>query len=220
LLQLKDPENRLLGRMSLRRLEAEAIRDALLTANGQLQRTMYGPAATVNPDEVGQIIIGKAVRDGNGIMVAKADDSIDQYRRSLYVQVRRSMPLGMLEPFDIASTAPNCELRTSSTVAPQALLMMNSEFAVRQSERFAQRLAREAGDEASAQVKLAFQLAFGIVPSDSEVNAARDFLAGQEELLAKQPKNEKDPAALAPRQQALAVFCQVLVSSNRFLYLD
>ena len=219
-LQQKDPENRLLGRMSLRRLEAEAIRDALLTANGQLQRTMFGPASIVNPDEVGQIIIGKAVRDGNGIMVAKADDSLEQYRRSIYVQVRRSMPLGMLEPFDIASTAPNCDLRTSSTVAPQALLMMNSDFAIRQSEKFAQCLVREAGDDTAAQVKLAFQLAFGIAPSDAEVAAAKTFLAAQEELLAKHPKNEKDPAALTPRQQSLAVFCQVLVSSNRFLYLD
>lgn len=219
-MQEKDPENRLLGRMSLRRLEAEAIRDAILATNGQLQPAMFGPAAVVNPDEVGQIIIGQATRDGNGIMVAKADDSAEQFRRSIYVQVRRSMPLGMLEPFDIASTAPNCDLRSTSTVAPQALLMMNSEFVVRQSEKFAQRLNREGGEDCTNQVKLAFQLAYGAEPTASELAAANSFLIAQEELLAKLPKNNKESNALPPRQQALAVFCQVLVSSNRFLYLD
>lgn len=219
-LQERDPENRLLGRMSLRRLEAEAIRDAILAANGQLQPAMFGPAAGVNPDEVGQIIIGKAVRDGNGILVAKAEENAEQYRRSIYVQVRRSMPLGMLEPFDIASTAPNCDLRSSSTVAPQALLMMNSDFVVRQAEWFARRLVRDASDDPAAQVALAFRLAFGSEPSAAEVDGGKTFLANQELLLAKLPKNDKDPTALTPREQALAVFCQVLVSSNRFLYLD
>lgn len=219
-LQEKDPENRLLGRMSLRRLEAEAIRDAILATNGQLLPLMYGPPAIVNPDEVGQIIIGKATRDGNGILVAKPDDGPDQFRRSIYVQVRRSMPLGMLEPFDIPSLAPNCEIRSSSTVAPQALLMMNNDFVVRQAEGFARRLVREAGDESTAQVSLAFRLAFGVDPTAAEVEGAQAFLDQQESLLAGLPKNEKDPQALTPRQQALAVFCQVLVSSNRFLYLD
>ncbi len=52
------------------------------------------------------MIVGSAVRDGNGIMVATLKDDPEQYRRSLYVQVRRSMPLGMLEPFDLAALAP------------------------------------------------------------------------------------------------------------------
>ncbi len=101
-----DPDNSLLGRMSVRRLEAEAIRDAMLVVTGTHSQAMYGPPAPVNPDEVGQIIIGKATRDGNGLLVAAANDDPDQYRRSIYIQVRRSQPLGMIEPFDIAATAP------------------------------------------------------------------------------------------------------------------
>lgn len=218
-IQQQDPENRLLARMSLRRLEAEAIRDAILAANGQLQATMYGPAAAVNPDEVGQVIIGKATRDGNGILVAKADNNPEQFRRSVYVQVRRSMPLGMLEPFDVASTAPNCELRSSSTVAPQALLMMNSDFVIRQAEQFAQRLMTESAD-ATTQINRAFELTYGAAATPSELTAAAAFLAEQELHFARQPPPQKNQPALSPRAQALAVFCQALVSSNRFLYVD
>ena len=218
-LQAKDPDNRWLGRMSVRRLEAEAIRDALLEVSGSRGNTMYGPVATVNPDEVGQVIIGKATRDGNGILVAKADDSPEQFRRSIYVQVRRSMPLGMLEPFDVPSTAPNCEQRPSSTVAPQSLLMMNSDFVLRQAERFAARLAVEAGPEPTQQVQHAWQWAYGAPASDAEVQAALGLVTSLQSHFEQQPKTD-DKNALPAAQQALAVFCQALVSSNRFLYVD
>ncbi len=219
-LQEKDPENRLLGRMSLRRLEAEAIRDSILTVSGQLQPTRFGPPADVNPDEVGQVIIGKATRDGNGILVAKADNSPEQFRRSIYVQVRRSMPLGMLEPFDFPSAVPNCELRTSSTVAPQALLMMNSDFVIQQAERFAQRIVAEVGEDPAAQIKRAYELAFGAAPSDGELASALGFVKDQQVILSSRPTNDKTPAPLPPNQQALATLCHALLSSNRFLYLD
>jgi hypothetical protein len=229
-LQAADPDNRLLGRMAVRRLEAEAIRDALLEVSGSRQTSMFGPASTVNPDEVGQVIVGKATRDGNGILIAKADDSPEQFRRSIYVEVRRSLPLGMLEPFDVANTAPNCELRPSSTVAPQSLLMMNSDFVLRQSERFAKRLTTDAGSDRTAQVRRAWQLAFASLPSDAEVSDALALLSAQQALFEQQAKVDQAKAdqtkadqakpTLSPSEQALAIFCQALVSSNRFLYVD
>jgi len=219
-LQATDPDNRLLSRMPLRRLEAEAIRDAILSVNGQMQSTQFGSPAIVNPDEVGQVIIGTATRDGNGILVAKAGKGPEQFRRSIYVQVRRSMPLGMLEPFDAPATAPNCELRNSSTVAPQALLMMNSDFVIHQAEHFAQRILRDAGDDSRAQVKRAYELAYGESPSDTEIETAVAFLFEQQTFFALQPKDEKAPPPLTPQQQALATLCQAILSSNRFLYLD
>jgi hypothetical protein len=219
---MTDPDNRLLGRMSVRRLEAEAIRDAILEVSGSRSQTMFGPPAAVNPDEVGQVIIGKATRDGNGILVAKPEKSEDQFRRSLYIQVRRSMPLGMLEPFDVASTAPNCERRTSSTVPPQSLLMMNHEIVLQQSQRFAHRVTAEAGDDVAAQVRRAWQLAYGQPASEADVSAAVGLIESQrqhfEPLYAAAAAKEKPP--LTPQQQAVAVFCQVLLSSNRFLYVD
>jgi hypothetical protein len=222
-LQQKDPENRLLGRMSVRRLEAEAIRDAILEVSDSRSDKMFGPPASVNPDEVGQVIIGKATRDGNGILVAKPDTGEDQFRRSVYVQVRRSMPLGMLEPFDVASTAPNCEVRTSSTVPPQSLLMMNNTFILRQSELFAQRLVADAGEDIAAQVRRAWQLAYGLPAKDEDVTRAVAFIEGQRrhfEQLAKDAKDAKEKPTLTPQQQATAIFCQALLSSNRFLYVD
>jgi hypothetical protein len=213
-----DPDNRLLGRMPVRRLEAEAIRDAILDVSGSRRRAMFGPPAVVNPDEVGQVIIGKATRDGNGILVARYEESAEQFRRSIYVQVRRSMPLGMLEPFDVASTAPNCELRRTSTVAPQSLLLMNSDFMLRQAARFADRLAAEAGPDPAAQVRLAWQLALGQSPSETNVATATAFLAAQTAYFQKQPAGEGQPPP--PALQALALFCQALFSSNAFLYVD
>ena len=92
--------------MNVRRLETEAIRDAIMSVSGDGVTRMFGPPIVVNPDDVGQVVIGKATRDGNGIMVAKTEASDDLFRRTIHVQVRRSMTLGMLEPFDVAATTP------------------------------------------------------------------------------------------------------------------
>ncbi len=220
-LQAVDPENRLLGRMSVRRLEAEAIRDSLLEVSGVRTPQMFGPATSVNPDDVGQIIVGKATRDGNGILVAKFEDSPEQFRRSVYVQVRRSMPLGLMEPFDIAAMSPNCDRRTSSTVAPQALMMMNNDLVLRLSERFAQRVLAEAGDDATAQVRRTWLLAFGRVADEPTITQAVAFLESQRQNFTLAPDAKPPmPPPLPPAQQALSLLCQALLSSNQFLYVE
>ena len=112
-----DPDNRLLGRMSVRRLEAETLRDALLASHGRLSAKMFGPPVPVTPDDVGQVVVGVDTRDSAGRPTGKVVPlGEDEFRRSIYVQVRRSRPLGMLETFDAPLMTPNCELRTSSTV--------------------------------------------------------------------------------------------------------
>jgi mono/diheme cytochrome c family protein len=220
-LEAIDPENRLLGRMNVRRLETEAIRDSLIAVSGDRVATMYGPAIAVNPDEVGQIIIGRATRDGNGIMVAKTEHSDDIFRRTVYVQVRRTMPLGMLEPFDVASTAPNCELRTSSTVASQGLMMLNHEAVVQQSYRFARRVMAEAGDDPAQQVSRAWLLAYGQAPATADVTEGVEFLKSQRDAFEQTVKpNAKSGAEANPTERALATLCQALFCSNRFLYVD
>ena len=121
-----DPDNRLLGRMSVRRLEAETIRDSILAAGGMTD-TLYGPPVPVMPDEVGQIVIGVDTRDSAGRPSGKIVPlGSAEFRRSIYVEARRSMPLGMLQAFDEPLMTPNCERRATSTVSPQALFMMNS----------------------------------------------------------------------------------------------
>jgi len=130
------------------------------------------------------------------------------------------MPLSMLEPFDVASTAPNCERRTSSTVPPQSLLMMNHEFVLSQSQALAQRVVKEAGDDLAAQVRRAWQLAYGQPASEADVSAALALIEAQRLHFEPLYAAVKEKPPLTPAQQALAVYCQALLSSNRFLYVD
>ncbi len=225
-----DSENRFLGRMSVRRLEAEAIRDAMLEVSGMRTNLMFGPSSKVNPDEVGQIVVGSATRDGNGIMVSKGEDTPVKFRRGIYIQARRSMPLGMLEPFDLAAMSPNCDRRASSTVATQSLLMMNNEVILTLAERFANRVLRDMGSDPTAQMIHAWTLAFGAPPNDTELQAGVTHLITQRQhfqqvadAVAASPKpSDKDKSVVtnSPELQALTLLCQALFSSNRFLYVD
>ncbi|HEX3725148.1 MAG TPA: DUF1553 domain-containing protein, partial [Pirellulales bacterium] len=219
-----DPENRLLGRMSVRRLEAESIRDALLAINGRLSGKFYGPAVPVTPDEAGQVVVGVDTRDSAGRPSGKVVPlGEDEFRRTLYVQVRRSRPLGMLEPFDAPLMNPNCELRTSSTVAPQSLLMMNSAFVVEQSEAMAERVEREVGPHPLAQFQRAWLLVYSSTPTEAASRAGVIFLTEQAALVsqavaAAPPDPTKGPTP--PARVALAQLCHALISSNEFLYVD
>ncbi|MEX0978956.1 MAG: DUF1553 domain-containing protein, partial [Pirellulales bacterium] len=220
-LEKVDPENRLLARMSVRRLEAETIRDALLATSGQLSRRMYGTSVPVMPDDVGQIVVGVDTRDSAGRPSGKVVPlGEEEFRRSIYVQVRRSMPLGMLEPFDLPVMTPNCQLRASSTVAPQSLLMMNSALVVQQSQAMAARIRKEAGSDLKSQFARAWQLTFCRPPSDSETQAGVAFLAQQSEQLAADAGAEPKPSAEQVAEAALAHLCHALVISNEFLYVD
>jgi Protein of unknown function (DUF1549)/Protein of unknown function (DUF1553)/Planctomycete cytochrome C len=220
-LDAADPDNRLLSRMSVRRLEAEEIRDSILACAGSLSDKLYGPASPVAADDVGQIIVGLPYRDlaGGPINQGKTLGE-DEFRRSIYVQARRSMPLGMLEPFDMATLSPNCELRPVSTVAPQALLMMNNDFVVRESAAFASRVRRTAGEDQSAQVTFAWSTVFSRDPTSGQLAGGIAFLTEQtRQIAARIPADQidREPPAV---QQALASFCQALLSTNLFLYVD
>ncbi len=176
--------------------------------SGKLNRSAFGPPVPVTQDEVGQVVIGNDIRISDGTPKGKvAPLGGDEYRRSIYVQARRSQPLAMLETFDGPAMAPNCEYRNASTVSTQALLLLNSADVLRQAEFFAERLQQEAGKEPRAQVERAWRLAYAAEPTTSEIAQALEFLARQSEQL-------NNP------QQALANFCQALLSSNRFLYVD
>lgn len=221
-----DPQNIWLGRTHIRRLQSESVRDAMLSAAGMLSLRMHGAPSKVNPDEVGQFIIGKATRDGNGILVAKHEEIADSYRRSVYVQVRRSMPLGVLEPFDPASMSPNCDRRSQSTVATQSLMLMNNSAVIKISEHFASSVSRYASDDPAAQVLWAWKLAYSCDPTDAQRATLLEWLNRQRaELAQRQPEQASAPnaSALEPtkaNEQALALLCQALLSSNAFLYID
>jgi hypothetical protein len=212
-----DPDNRLLGRMALRRLDAESVRDAILAVSGNLTTRLYGAPVPVKENEVGQFVLGIDTKDGAGAFGAEIPLPVgDAFRRSLYVQVRRSRPLAVLDTFDWALVEPCCEKRNSSTVTPQALLMMNSEFLLAQAATFAERARLEGGPEVPGQVARAWRLAFGVDASEKEVAEGVRFVTEQVALFQATPKKD----GKTPQQQALAVFCQALLSANRFLYVE
>ncbi len=222
-----DPDNRLLGRMNSRRLEAETIRDAMLAVTGKLNAKMFGAPVPIMTDEDGQIVIGVDTNDTAGRPSGKfVPLNGEEFRRSLYVQMRRTKPVGMLETFDLPRMEPNCELRNASTVATQSLAMMNGDFTITMSKYFAERVAKDAGSDAAAQVKRAWHLAFGCEPSAADVKAATDFIAKQtasfqaHPLKLPPPAKGHEPPPAEPPMQALATFCQALLTSNQFLYVD
>ncbi|MCA9083621.1 MAG: DUF1549 domain-containing protein, partial [Planctomycetaceae bacterium] len=115
------------ARQRLQRLDAETIRDRMLAATGQLDRQLFGPPVAIKEDDTGQVLV-----DGS------------QVRRSLYVRAKRSQPVAMLQAFDAPVMQTNCELRQSSTVATQSLMLMNGEFTLDQATKLADRAAKEA----------------------------------------------------------------------------
>jgi len=216
-----DIENRWYWRMNVRRLEAEVLRDAVLSVSGQLVNRQFGPAVPVMADRVGQFVIGienlNAGRPG-GVIPMHGED----LRRSVYVQARRSRPLGVLAAFDLPDMTPNCTARNASTVATQSLMLMNSDFVVEHSAQFAQRIQGQAPDGLRQQLALAWQWAYGDRPREDDLRDAEAFVSEMEAMLTegKSADNAKDKSAASVRQQALAHFCHALLSSNQFLYID
>jgi len=211
-----DRQKRLLWSMPVRRLETEIIRDSILATSGALNQEARGPAVPVMADRSGQWVIGKenlnAGRPGTAL-----DMKGQQYRRSIYIQVRRSRPLAVLEPFDLPTLSPNCNRRPSSTVAPQSLQMLNSEFVTEQSRRFADRLL-QAFSTMEERIQLGWILAYGTTIGDEELATATRFIAEAEITLVEDYKTKglKDD----PQRDAMALFCHALISSNRFIYIE
>jgi hypothetical protein len=125
-LEAVDPSNLLLGRMSVRRLDAEVMRDRVLAASGSLKQMMFGKPIPVAEDFVGQVVVE------------------DMSRRSLYVETKRSKPETLMRAFDAPVMEVNCDKRPSSTVATQSLMLMNSDFVLKQAAAMAVRVRAEA----------------------------------------------------------------------------
>jgi hypothetical protein len=191
---------------------------------------MFGTPVPVRPDVHGQIIVGIDKTEGDNKMPVEVSLKGGEFRRGVYVQVRRSQPLAMLHAFDAPVMEVNCERRQSSTVATQSLMLMNSQFVLDQSSRFARRVQREAAEDRGQQIVRAWRLAFSRNPTALELADSLDFLSKQEDLLKadakttdeKSKKDDKGEGAAqpAPELQALTDLCQALLSSNEFLYVD
>ena len=199
----------------VRRLESEVLRDAILAVSGKLNTKQFGKPVPVMEDGVGRIVLGRENLDGERKPTKAVDLEGEEFRRSIYVQVRRTRTLSMLSTFDAATLNPNCEKRSVSTATPQSLLLMNSDFAVTYAGYFAERILSENDNELTAAATQAWRLAYGIRPNQSELEAATKFIATIRQQLT------ADGLAVDRRlPEATAVFCQALLSSNRFLYTE
>ncbi len=209
-----DPENRLLARWRLRRLEAEALRDVVLSVTGSITNEMFGQPVPVMEDEVGQIVLGKENLDGERKPTKPIPLGGDAYRRSVSIQVRRPRQYGALEAFDLPSVSPNCTDRSTSNVGPQSLMLMNSQFMIEQATAMAKRLQAEFPDDLKSQVRRGWTLAYGRPPAAAALDGAVQYV---EESTKLQAENAK---AADASTRALASYCQALLGSNRFLHIE
>jgi Protein of unknown function (DUF1553). len=172
-------------------------------------------------DEDGQVVVGIENLNGENRPGPVLPMQGEDLRRSIYVQVRRSRPLAVLDMFDLPALDPNCTARTPSTVAPQSLLLMNSDFVLTGSQSLAERLAREGGTDTPTKIRLAWQLIYGRSPSAAETEAGQKFIAAQILRIEDSAKAITDPKLKPqPESAAWTTFCQALLSSNEFLYVD
>jgi cytochrome c553 len=200
-----DPENVLLWRMPLRRLDSEAVRDAILTVSGDLEQTMGGPPVPLKPNPDGSVEIDTTKLPAPG----------DQYRRSLYLFCRRNYQLTELSVFDQPVVAHNCTRRMNTAVVLQSLTLLNGPFVFAAAERFAERVKQSAGADESKRIETAFRLALGRLPGPEEAAAGLELLARQAAAYQNQNGTPLDQAADA----ALANLCQMLLNTNEFLYI-
>ena len=146
----------------------------------------------------------------------------EQDRRSVYIQMRRSRPLAVLEAFDQPPMSPNCDKRNSSTASTQSLLMMNSELLLTYSRHFAEQLSQRTSDQ-TEQVDAAWQAVYCRHPSADEQEVTLQFLAEQRSVFEQQTaykSSDGKPPAKSAEVESLAVMCQMLMGSNEFLYVD
>ena len=190
----RDPDNRAWWHRRPLRLEAEAQRDAMLAVAAALDLTPGGPSVKeAMPAEA------RAGRDKD-VMPRPQALGEGPWRRSVYLFTKRSAPQPLIEVFDGASPSASCGRRNRSTVATQALILLNDPFVRRVAQRFAERVRREAGAEPARQAELAMRLAFARAPSAAEAARLGAFLAA-------------DPNALTD-------LCHVLLTSNEFTHVD
>jgi len=152
-----DPQNRLLWRQNLRRLEAEPLRDSILQVAGELQLQMYGSPVPIASRPDGEVVVN--------------DGKLPQ-KRSIYLRNKRSAPVSMLQLFDQPDIETNCTRRSQSTVPLQALSLMNSDLVTNAATAFADRVLRESPEDP---VGYAFQSAYCRLPSDQERQVLKEF---------------------------------------------
>lgn len=213
-----DPGNQLYGHFDRHRLDAESLRDSLLSVSGLLNLKMGGPGIRA---ELPPNFKGRDWEVTNSVE--------DRQRRSVYILMKRNLPYPFLQAFDLPDTFESCARRQVTTTGPQALTLLNSDSVLRYAQHFAGRLLFDnPSADTPTLIRRAYVLAYSREPRPEEITAAEQFLdlqsraitprqAANEPLLLPQPFPKfQDPT----RGAALVDFCHALFNSNEFLYVD
>jgi hypothetical protein len=200
---LLDPDDRLLHRMRMQRLEAEAIRDAILAVSGRLNERLEGPSVPVHLDE---FMTGRGRPSHSGPLDGDG-------RRSLYLGVRRNFLTPMFLSFDYPTPFTTAGRRATSNIPAQALTLMNNPFVLQQAHCCGERLAKSAcaarsAEKADAIIDELYETALGRLPSRTERNAAREFVT------------EQTGSAHAADAAALSALSHVLFNVKEFIYVN
>jgi len=194
-----DPENRLFGRANVRRLEAEAVRDALLAVSGQLDGQMGGSLLTVKNRAFFFDHTSKDMTD------------YSSRRRSLYLPVVRNNVYDVFQLLDFPDPAIPSGDRSTTTIAPQALLMLNSDLMIDAAANLADRLLASAGTNEDRNRKL-YEIAYGRPATTAETTDAVAFLAAAEKSLTAAEQSQR-------QREAWSALCQTVLAANEFVYV-
>ena len=200
---LADPDNKLYWRFNRRRLEAEAIRDAVLVIGGSLDRRMGGS----------ELLTGnrKYVTSTANVNPVVYQNK----RRSIYLPVVRSALFEMFQVFDFSDPSVLNGKRQSTTIAPQALFLMNSKVVVDECQSMAQNLLANSELDDKQRIQQAFQMVYTRSASELEISESMGYLSRYQEALESQ-QLDKDES----RQRSWQSLCHALIVASEFIYLE
>ena len=190
----------LLWGMPLQRMEAEVVRDTLLSVSGQLDLTPFGP-----PDAVDE--------RPDGLVTSRRTSA--GWRRSIFVQQRRTKIPTLLENFDFPQMGPNCLERGESIVAPQALHLLNNAMVHELAGQFATRVSSMTGAEPTRRVRTVYRLAMSHEPTAEETQLGVELLDQFQKRWRASGLTESEAT-----QKSLASYCHGIMNSAAFLYVD
>jgi hypothetical protein len=190
---LVDPDNTLLSRFNRRRVEAEAVRDAVLAVSGRLNPEVHGlPIFPPLPEDIAQ----RVKYDQSKWATDKGPDG---RKRSVYIYQQRTLTMPFMQTFDGLVCEDTVPERRLSVTPLQALAMYNGDFVNEEVKHFAARVIKDAGDDPQRRIERAFAIAFGRAPTAAEIAELKDYAAGDEKL---------------------AGLCRILFNASEFIYVD
>jgi mono/diheme cytochrome c family protein len=217
--QEKDPENRLLWRQNVVRLDAETLRDSLLTVSGALKTADSGkprwPHVPIDLLHAQPGILEAKDGGDGGRMQGWYEDPVEETDvRSVFLVRKRAMPIPFLQVFDLPDTTVSCARRDSTVVAPQALMLFNSPESIRFALILAERVAEEAGVDPGQRVETLFQYALCRLPDEKEKAICLDLLSRHAD------QHRMDSAGDRAELLALRDLCRAVLNLNEFMYVD